>query len=113
MLILKNSADSWPSGDFRTTLKTELESLPTGRLPLQRCLTIGSHVLDAKPDIIILGIDDDGGIIRVRIGVFFNSIIAGCSCADDPTPIDPVNEYAELSVILNKQTGSATLSPIT
>lgn len=70
---------------------------------------MSSHALEEKPDILVLGVDDDGGVIHVRIGVFYSGVVAGCSCADDPTPVEPVNEYCEMSVALDKLSGVATV----
>ena len=38
----------------------------------------------------------DDTTIRVKAGVFFSSVMAGCNCADDPSPMDENSEYAEL-----------------
>ena len=41
----------------------------------------------------LLSASEDAGLLRVKAGIFYTGIIAGCSCADDPTPIDELNEY--------------------
>lgn len=110
MVHLTESLNAWTSPQFKAVLKGELESLPVDQLPLQRGLKVSSHVLNEKPTVLILGIDDAGEMIRARIGVFYSGIIAGCSCADDPTPVEPVNEYCELSLELDKHTGYASMS---
>jgi len=60
----------------------------------------------------VLASEDVGHEIALRIGVFYRGIIAGCSCADDPTPVEPVNEYCELNLRLDKSTAMATVSPV-
>ena len=110
MVRLPESANAWASDQFLAVLKHELEALPVDQLPLQDNLQTSSHLLDDKPSVLILGVDDDGEVIHARIGVFYNGIVAGCSCADDPTPVEPVNEYCELSLELDKQTGMASVS---
>jgi hypothetical protein len=46
----------------------------------------------------------------VKLGVFYTGIIAGCNCADDPTPIDTQTEYALISLRIDKQTAEADFS---
>ena len=47
--------------------------------------------------------------IRVKAGLAYNGIIAGCSCSDDPTPIDETNEYCEVLFSINKETAETTV----
>jgi hypothetical protein len=58
----------------------------------------------------VLGARGEAGAIRARIGVFFHGIIAGCSCADDPTPLEPQQEYCELELTIDRHTGAVTIS---
>lgn len=60
----------------------------------------------------VLGASDDPGFIHARVGVFFTGIIAGCSCADDPTPVDTQNEYCELRLTIAKATAEAAVTPL-
>ena len=95
---------------FDEILQDELESLPVEQLPLQQCMRQCNYVLDLRPDILILGTDDIDNEMQIRIGVFFSGLIAGCSCADDPTPIEPLAEYCELLLRMDKQTGYTTIN---
>jgi hypothetical protein len=58
----------------------------------------------------ILGVAEGSGTISVRAGVFFSAVIAGCSCADDPTPVDEINEYCESRVEIDRTTAEARLT---
>lgn len=107
MTKLIESLDAWGTALFNATLKREIESLPAGRLPLQQCVRQGSYALDDNFSVMVLSINDDGDAIGARIGIFFNSIIAGCSCADDPTPVETLNEYCEFRLTLDKEGGTA------
>ncbi len=111
MIRLAESLNVWASPQFKAVLKREIEALPVDQLPLQQGLKVGSHVLDDKCSVLVLSVADAGELIRVRIGVLYNGIIAGCSCADDPTPVEPVNEYCELWLAFDKQTGVAIFTP--
>jgi len=77
---------------------------------LQQGLTASSHVLDTPFDAMIIGVAGETGFIRVKIGVFFSGVIAGCSCADDPTPVEAQNEYCELSLAIDIATAEATVT---
>ena len=79
-------------------------------LPLQQCMRQCNYVLELRPDILVLGMDDFAEEMQIRIGVFFSGIIAGCSCADDPTPVEPLTEYCELLLRMDKQTGYITIN---
>ena len=111
MITLPQSRDAWGTPKFETTLKKELELLPVDHLPLQQCLKVGSYVLDEKRSVMILSTVDAGDLVRIKIGIFYSSVIAGCSCADDPTPVEAVNEHCELWLDLDKRTGIAEVTP--
>lgn len=91
-------------------VKQEIEALPIDRLPLQRLVAQGSYALDDGRSVMVLSVRDGGEAILVTLGILFTSLIAGCSCADDPTPVEAVNEYCQLQLSLDKQTGMAEIS---
>jgi len=97
---------------FGEMLKDELESLSVEQLPLQQCMTRSSYVLEQKPDVVILATEDRNAEIYIRVGICFSGVIAGCSCADDPTPVEPIPEYCELLLCMNRQTGYITVDRI-
>jgi len=110
MIVLAESLKSWNTSGFAGTLKRELQALDAGHLPLQKGLSATSYALDDKPEIIFLSAADDQSGIRAKVGVFFSGIVAGCSCADDPTPVEPQSEYCELEVRIDKATAQATIA---
>jgi hypothetical protein len=57
----------------------------------------------------VIASEADGDRIRVRVGVFFSGIVAGCSCADDPTPVEAQNEYCELLVDIDRRATAADI----
>lgn len=105
MITLPESCSAWGTPQFEAVLKRELEELPVGQLPLQQGLAVGSYVLDEKRGVLILSVVDGGDLIRARVGVLYSGVIAGCSCADDPTPVEATNEYCELWLTLDKHSG--------
>jgi len=46
--------------------------------------------------------DEQSENILITAGIFYSSIIAGCNCSDDPTPVDLNSEYCEMLFIINK-----------
>jgi hypothetical protein len=110
MIRLPDSLRAWRSPDFKAVLKHEIEQLGAARLPLQSGLTTSSHVLDTPIEAMIIGVTDEPGSIGVKVGIFFSGIIAGCNCADDPTPVEPQNEYCELRLAIDKSTATATVT---
>lgn len=78
-----------------------------GGLPLQQGLARGSMTTDARISAMMLRATDQAGVIRVRAGIFYSSVIAGCSCADDPAPVDENAEYREVELRIDKATGEA------
>lgn len=110
MIPLPDSFNAWGTPLFNATLKRELESLRVDQLPLQQGIISGSYVLDDKHSVMISTVAETAEFIHVKVGVFFSSIIAGCNCADDPTPVEPLNEYCELWVEIDKRTADAKIS---
>jgi len=104
-LQLPESAAAWPGQAFADTFCREVAHLPPGALPLHQALTIGSHVLDQPPQVMLLSSDSTQNHLTVKAGLFFRTVVAGCSCADDPTPTDENNEYCELLFRIDRRTG--------
>ncbi len=113
MIRLSKALDAWGTPDFQDILKQEIEQLDAGRLPLQQGLSTGSYALDNKLSVMILNVSEDAGVIHARAGIFYTGIIAGCSCADDPTPVDENAEYCEVQLDINKATAETTVSLLT
>jgi hypothetical protein len=108
---LPQSLAAWPTPDFAAVLKRELEAAGPGSLPLQQCLAASSYALDTGCSVMVLGAAEEGETICARVGVFFHGVIAGCSCADDPTPVEPQQEYCELEVRIDRRSGAASVAP--
>jgi len=107
------SLRAWGRPDFKALLKREIEALSYRELPLQQGLTMGSYALDKDIEAMILSVQELETCIQVKVGIFYKSIIAGCSCADDPTPIDECNEHCEVMLEINKQTAATTITLLT
>jgi len=110
MIRLPAALAAWGGPDFKTALKRELESLAPGALPLQQAVSMTSYALDERITAIVLSAEAEPGFIRAKVGVFFSGLVPGCSCADDPTPVEPQNEYCELRLDIDRETAAATVT---
>ena len=109
-LRLPQSLAAWEQASFGKTFCAEVAALPHDALPLHRALKLGSHVVERPPQVMLLGREDGDGQLEVRAGVFFNSVLGGCHCADDPGPIEEHNEYCELRFMIERDTGLARVA---
>jgi hypothetical protein len=109
MIKLTCSVAAWNSPGFTDTLRNELTSLGGEALPLQQGLKSSSYALDEKLSVTILNVAETAEHIIANAGLFYTGIIAGCSCADDPTPVDENTEYCEVVVRIEKATSAASI----
>ncbi len=104
MLRLDRALRAWGTPEFEAVLKEELTQ-KAGELPLQEGLTAGSYVLDDPVTVVINRVTAADNLLHVHAGVFFKSIVSGCSCEGDPTPTPENNEYCEVDLDIDR--GSA------
>lgn len=110
MIRLTKSLNAWGTPDFNSVLKEEVEQMGAGQLPLQQGLSTSSYALDDKLNVLIISVSEKGGFIFAKIGIFYTGIIAGCSCADDPTPVEEQVEYCEVQLDINKVTAETAVA---
>jgi hypothetical protein len=110
MIRLQKSLHAWGTPEFEAILKHEIEQLDAASLPLQQGLSISSHVTDSPFQALIISVHEDAGAIRVKAGIFYTGVIAGCSCADDPTPIDELTEYCVVQLDIDRTTAATTVT---
>ena len=103
---------AWNTPDFEGALKREIEATGAGWLPLQQGLSSSSYALDDNISAMIIGVSDEPGCIRARVGIFYSGIIAGCSCADDPTPVEAQAEYCEVRLAIDKATAQTAVTAL-
>jgi len=104
---LDKSLAAWGTDAFEATFKQEIRTLGHTQLPLQQALTQSSYVSDSDFNLVILNIADTATALVIKTGVFYQGVIAGSCCADDPTPVCEQNEYCELLFTIDK-TGAET-----
>jgi hypothetical protein len=108
MIHLPKSLNAWGSPEFEAVLKQEIAQLDASQLPLQQGLTRSSYVTDRPFQTMILNVSAEGNLIRAKAGIFYTGVIAGCSCADDPSPIDELNEYCTVQLCIDRMTAETT-----
>lgn len=113
MILFPEALAAWNSAAFNATIKDEIEHLDVDLLPLEQGLSRSSHVSADRVGATILRVEEENGRIRVKAGLLYAGIIAGCACADDPTPEDELAEYCEVWFDINAATGEAEVSPVT
>jgi hypothetical protein len=94
--------------EFPAVLKREL-ALRAAELPLQQALSTASAVADEPITVALLTAQADGALLRVKVGIFFSGIVPGCSCADDPTPLEPQPEYCELRLEIDRNSAETVV----
>ncbi len=109
MIHLNKTLRAWGTADFNTVLKQEIAQLGADQLPLQQGLTSANYVTAEPISVMIHKVAEMDNIIRVRAGIFYQGILGGCSCADDPTPTSESNEYCEVQLDIDKSSAVATV----
>lgn len=110
MFKLNKTLDAWQTPRFKDVFKAEIEQLDATLLPLQQALAQGNYAKDSDFSVMVLSVADEPDSIRAKTGIFYRGMIIGCSCADDPTPIDEHTEYCELQFDINKKTAETTVT---
>lgn len=110
MIKLSKALSAWQSSTFKGILKDEIEQLDAETLPLQQGLTQGDYAVGDNFSTMIISASETPNCIRVKAGVFYTSITAGCSCADDPTPIAEFSEYCEVQFDIDRITAHTQVS---
>lgn len=112
MIRLAKALAAWGTPDFETVLKCEIAQLGAAHLPLQQGLKVGNYVADIPVSVMIIRVADLGAIIRAQAGIFYQGILSGCSCADDPSPVGQSNEYCEVQLDIDKRNAETSVALI-
>jgi hypothetical protein len=109
---LPKSLAACERADFASVFKTEVELLDHAALPLQQGLTQSSHVAASALTVMVLDVLSTPENIRVRAGIFYGGVVAGCNCADDPSPLEELPEYCELLFTIARSSATTTVAPL-
>lgn len=106
MIKLYKALRAWGTPGFESILKQEIVQLGADQLPLQQGLSGSSSVSNEPVTVVINSVVETADVIRIRAGIFYQGMIGGCSCADDPTPDNGINEYCEVNFDIDKSTAA-------
>ena len=109
MLQLTQSLSVYGDSIFEETLKNEIEQLDAKLLPLQQGLSAGGYALDDTFSVMIISTSEKENRLLVKAGIFYRGVIAGCSCTDDPSPMDETSEYCEVVFEIDRGTGRGSV----
>lgn len=109
MIKLSQALRAWGSPQFEAVLKQEIAQF-ADQLPLQQGLSTGNYVTADPITVSIIGVADLEKVIRVSAGIFYQSVIGGCSCADDPTPVSEINEYCVVQLDIDRVTAATAVA---
>jgi len=109
VIHLPETLGAWGAPEFDAILKADIAKLNPDLFPLQQGLSQGSYALREDLNFIIISSQDRPGSIRIRVGIHYRGVIAGCSCADDPTPVDETVEYCEVELDIDRRTAETTI----
>lgn len=111
MMTLPNTLASWGTERCKQTFIDEVMTKSVDDLRLQQALAVGSHALKDDLKIMINQTFEEPDQVIVRAGIFYSSIIAGCNCADDPSPVETQPEYCELEFVIDRVTAETLVRP--
>lgn len=97
------------SDEFAAQFRLALSSLDVEQLSLQQAVKNGSIALNQGISVMIISHQQTELLLEVKVGIFFRSMIAGCNCADDPSPVDTLEEYAEAWFYIDRRDASFTI----
>jgi hypothetical protein len=110
VIYLEQSLAAWGTPAFNERFKAEAEGLSSALLPLQQGLRLSSSISSEPFSVMVIGLSEESGRIRIKAGIFYSGIIAGCSCSDDPTPQDVQAEYCVVEFAIDRETAETTVS---
>ena len=110
MIRLSKALSAWGTPEFKDVVTQEIAQLNASELPLQQGLAVSSYVTDRPFQAMLINASEDGSLLRVKAGIFYTGVIAGCSCADDPTPIDEQTEYCVVQFAIDRATADTTVA---
>ena len=113
MMQLNKALRAWGTANFQTVLKQEIAQLGADHLPLQQGLSGGNYVTDDPIMVAINSVTETEKVIRVTAGIFYQGVMGGCSCADDPTPTSESNEYCVVQLDIDKKTAVTAVALVT
>jgi len=109
MARLAKALSAWGSPAFEDILKAGIEQLDPAWLPLQQGLSQSSYVSEDAFSVMLIRVLETPDSLCVKAGIFYSGVIAGCNCADDPSPVDTCTEYCVVQFVIDRKTAETTV----
>ena len=109
MPTLSKALAAWGTPGFDAVLKEEVRQLGVEGLPLQEGLAQGSYTSGDNLQVSVIGAVETAHALEAKAGLFYTSILPGCACEGDPTPMSDLPEYCEVSIVIDKGSGEARI----
>jgi len=110
MLIFSKTRQAIGDSSFEDTLKKEIEQCDARFLPLQQGLSAGGYAIHDAFQVMLISVTEFTNCIIIKAGIFYHGVVAGCSCADDPSPTDITTEYCEMLFEVDRATGETIVA---
>jgi hypothetical protein len=110
MIRFDKALSAWGTSGFEAVLKQEVAQLGADQLPLQQGLSSGNYVADVPITVMINSVAEMENFIRIKVGILYQGVLGGCSCADDPTATSESNEYCEVQLDIDKDTAATEVA---
>lgn len=109
MLTFPRTAQADP-GEIKATFKSELAAISPDALPLQQGMAHGNVASGEGLSAMVIRTEVEAECIRIHAGLFFSSVVAGCACHNDPTPMGEEAEYCEAQFEIERPDGATRVS---
>jgi hypothetical protein len=106
---LEKSLQAWDTPDFAAVFKQELAQ-QASELPLQQGLAASSSVAESPLTVLLHSASATPRMLCVKAGIFYEGVVGGCSCTDDPTPDSALTEYCELLLEIDRASAATTVT---
>lgn len=107
---LPRTLAAWGTPAFEKTAKSEIGALGAAQLPLQQGLAHSSHVSSGPLGVVLLSAGEVPAGLRLKAGIFYEGIQAGCACTNDPTPENEITEYCEVWIEIERPDARARIT---
>ncbi|MDD3608520.1 MAG: hypothetical protein PHI49_02060 [Halothiobacillaceae bacterium] len=95
------SFSSCDDSTLLSVLRGRLDAHPLWPRLLQRAITHGNVALLESYQLAVLARDERDDTCCLQLGVHYSSLITGCSCIDDPSPLSELPEYLRIQLQLD------------
>ncbi|WP_322521817.1 hypothetical protein SR882_02710 [Guyparkeria halophila] len=92
--------------EMEATFKAEIAALSPDALPLQQGMAHGNVAQGDTLSAMVIGSVIGPERLRIHAGLFFTSVVAGCACTNDPSPMNDEPEYVEVEFEIDCRDGA-------